>query len=169
MTITIREATLLDYEALCGLFEEVDRAHREALPDLFQEAPGPPRDFVYVRALITDSDYAVIVAEDQDVALEHGAETLVGCLVAMLRTSPDVPILVPVRYAMVDTLVVAQAYRGLGVGRKLMERAERWAHARGIPRIELNVFEFNEEARIFYEALGYTTLSRRMVKHLSRP
>jgi GNAT superfamily N-acetyltransferase len=166
MTITIREATLLDYEALCGLFEEVDRAHREALPDLFQEAPGPSRDFVYVRALITDSDYVVIVAEDRDAG--HGAGTLVGCLVAMVRSSPEVPILVPVRYAMVDTLVVAQAYRGLGVGRRLMARAERWARARGIPRIELNVFEFNEGARVFYEALGYVTFSRRMVKSLSQ-
>jgi diamine N-acetyltransferase len=165
VTVTIREATLLDYESLCDLFEEVDRAHREALPDLFREVPGPARDFVYVRALITDPDYAVIVAE-----VAHGAETtLVGCLIVMVQSSPVVPILVPVRYAMVDTLVVGQAYRGLGIGRRLMERAERWTCAKGVSRIELNVFEFNEGARIFYEELGYTTLSRRMVKHLSQP
>ncbi|MBN1247931.1 MAG: GNAT family N-acetyltransferase [Anaerolineae bacterium] len=164
MKVTIREATLLDYEALCDLFAEVDRAHREALPDLFRETDGPSRDFVYIRALITDRDHGVLVAENKESARRPAP--LLGCLIIVARESPDVPILVPIRYAMVDTLVVAEAYRGTGVGRQLMRSAEDWALGKGIDRIELNVFEFNEGARIFYESLGYTTLSRRMAKQL---
>lgn len=167
MSVAIREATLLDYEALCDLFEEVDRAHREALPDLFRETVGPARDFAYVRALIIDPDYGVFVAQGQPEVNASGRPALVGCLVVVAQTSPDVPILVPVRYATVDTLVVAQAHRGSGVGGELMVYAERWARKKGIDRIELNVFEFNEAARSFYERLGYTTLSRRMVKRLA--
>lgn len=154
----VREATLQDYESLCRFFSEVDREHREQHPELFREAAGPAREFVYIRALITDRDSAVWVAED--------AGAPVGCVVIIIRESPDVPILVPIRYAMVDTLVVAAAYRGAGVGHALMAQAEAWAERRGIHRIELNVFEFNIAARHFYQRLGYSTLSRRMVKDL---
>lgn len=171
MTVAIREATLLDYEALCRLFEDVDRAHRAALPDLFRKPSGPARDFVYIRALIADPDHGVIVAEDKDDHISpsgegRSGEGLIGCVVVMARESPDVPILVPIRYAMIDTLVVAQARRGSGVGRRLMAEAESWARRKGISRVELNVFEFNKGARAFYGNLGYTTLSRRLVKRL---
>ena len=47
-----------------------------------------------------------------------------------------------------------------------MAFAEAWVQARGIGRIELNVFEFNTGVRRFYQDLGYSTLSRRMVKRL---
>jgi GNAT superfamily N-acetyltransferase len=164
MTIAVRVATLLDYEALCDLLEEVDRAHRDALPDLFQATAGPARDFTYIRALITDRDYGVFVAELENAGDRNAV--LVGCLVIIARASPDIPILVPMRYAMVDTLVVKHACRGSGVGHQLMQHAEGWVREKGLDRIELNVFEFNQDARIFYERLGYTTLSRRMVKHL---
>jgi len=157
-SICVRDATSSDIHALQGLFAEVDRLHWEQQPDVFREVTGPTRESAYLRALITDWRTGVIVAEMGTV--------LVGCLVIRIQETREIPILVPQRYAMVDTIVVGQAYRGKGVGRRLMASAETWVQARDVGRIELNVFEFNIGVHRFYESLGYSTLSRRMVKRL---
>ena len=47
-----------------------------------------------------------------------------------------------------------------------MDAAHQWARARGLTRVELNVYEFNEGARAFYAALGYETLSRKLGRSL---
>jgi ribosomal protein S18 acetylase RimI-like enzyme len=46
-------------------------------------------------------------------------------------------------------------YRAQGLGRKLAERAISDARARGITRIELEVFSSNTRAICFYERLGF--------------
>jgi len=158
-SIQIREAIFADVPALQGLFAEVDRLHWEQQPDVFREVSGPTREDTYLRSLITDWKTGAIVAEMGTI--------LVGCLVIRMQETREIPILLPQRYAMVDTIVVGQAYRGKGVGRRLMAGVETWAQARDIARIELNVFEFNTGVRRFYENLGYCTLSRRMVKRLA--
>ena len=50
--------------------------------------------------------------------------------------------------------VAPDARRG-GIGRALMEAAEVWLRARGAPQIQFMVREGNDDARSFYEALGY--------------
>ena len=41
--IRVRQASLRDYEELCGLFDQLDEVHREARPDMFQAFPPPAR------------------------------------------------------------------------------------------------------------------------------
>lgn len=45
-----------------------------------------------------------------------------------------------------------------------MAHMETWAVSKCASSIELNVYEFNQEAISFYEGLGYKTLSRKMNK-----
>lgn len=150
----IREATPADYEALCALFQEADAQHREHLPHLFRPPPGPARDREHVLGLISAESAALLVAED-------GGE-LVGLVNVWVRETPDIPILVPHRFAVVDDLVVRSSHRRRGIGRALLERAHGWARAQGAVRIQLTVYEFNEEAMAFYRALGYQPLLRRL-------
>ena len=157
-SIDIRTARRADIPAIQNLLAQVDRLHWESQPDVFQETQGPAREDAYLRGLITDWQTVVTVAE-------VGAD-LVGCLIARIQQTPEVAMLVPQQYLMVDTLVVDEASRSCGVGNLLMAHIETWAQARDIHRVELNVFEFNALAQGFYEDLDYTTLSRRMVKQL---
>jgi ribosomal protein S18 acetylase RimI-like enzyme len=48
-----------------------------------------------------------------------------------------------------------------------MEIAHEWAVTKGVDSIELNVWEFNQEAIEFYKTLGYESASRKMNKRLS--
>ena len=61
------------------------------------------------------------------------------------------------------------AQQGHGYGRAAMQLAEEEASARGIRRIELNVFGGNDVARGLYRSLGYVETSAQMAKVLDPP
>jgi ribosomal protein S18 acetylase RimI-like enzyme len=63
---------------------------------------------------------------------------------------------------------VAEPYRGQGLGHRLMETAEDWAHRQGLPRISLSVDVRNTLAQRLYEGLGYEVETLRMTKKLDR-
>jgi len=62
---------------------------------------------------------------------------------------------------------VNEAHRGRGFGRAAMLLAEDEARARGISRVELNVFGGNEVARGLYRSLGYVESSVQMARDLA--
>jgi ribosomal protein S18 acetylase RimI-like enzyme len=65
---------------------------------------------------------------------------------------------VPVGAVHVEDVGVVAGRRRRGIGRLLMERAEREALARGRPRVELVVGVGNAAARAFYGRCGYEEL-----------
>jgi GNAT superfamily N-acetyltransferase len=52
-------------------------------------------------------------------------------------------------------LIVDERARRSGVGRALMEEAERWARERGVATVRLRSNIVRKEAHAFYETLGY--------------
>ena len=158
MNIVIRKAVAEDYSGLIGLFEEIDAIHRDNLPRLFRKPNGPIREIDYYTGLISDESTAVFVAElDEDV---------IGFVHGIVRDASGIPILVPRRFTIIDSIVVNSEYKKRGIGRMLMEAMEDWSKKNGATSIELNVYEFNKEAKTFYENLGYETFSRRLSKEL---
>lgn len=159
MSITIREAQPSDYEALCLVLDQGDAYHRRAVPHVFRAPDGPARSRDYILAIIASDDAAFYVAEEEG--------QIVGAVHILVRETPDIPILAPRRYAVIENIAVDCARRRQGIGRALMERALQWAADRGLTQVELSVWEFNEGAMAFYRELGYTTAVRRMWKDLS--
>lgn len=158
MTIVVRPATIRDYPEMCTIIQGVDELHRQHLPNIFQKPAGPCRQRDYIQSLLADETTGLFVAQAQ-------AE-IVGFVHVLVRDAPAIPILVPRRYALVDSLVVQSAFRRQGIGRALMDQAERWAQEQGAQDIELNVYEFNQEAIDFYRQMEYETISRKMSKAL---
>ncbi|MBU0492937.1 MAG: GNAT family N-acetyltransferase [Chloroflexi bacterium] len=158
MDLTIRQATLEDYEALCALLAQVDTLHGQALPHVFRAPGGPSRSREFIASIITNEHAALLVAE-------HDGQ-IVGCIDVIIQQAPDIPIMVPRRFAKIDTLVVAEGFRCAGIGRALLERAQQWAADRQATQVELNVWEFNQAAIAFYEKQGYETAQRRMWRSL---
>jgi ribosomal protein S18 acetylase RimI-like enzyme len=157
----IRPASHTDYDALVRLMDEGDTPHRNAHPDIFRAPEGPVRDREYIHNLLADPERAILVAADGD--------ELIGFVHAKLERSPEIPIMVPLEFAVIDNLVVAPGRRHRGVGTALVRAAENWAENRGLREIRLNVWEFNSGARSLYETLHYQTITRRMRKRLNPP
>ena len=89
-----------------------------------------------------DRDDGVFVAE------RGGA--VVGCLHILI----DVDFFGR-RHAHLSVVAVAPDAEGSGVGRAIMNHAERWARERTLALLTLNVFAGNARARALYERHGY--------------
>ena len=61
-------------------------------------------------------------------------------------------------------LVVPPELRGRGVGRALVDEAERWGKARGADRLVVTTALHRADAPLFYERLGFEHTGRRYVK-----
>ena len=88
----------------------------------------------------------------------------VVCGFAVLHhiVKPETPFMMVRDFLDVDEFGVDEAHRREGVGAELMAFVRDWAKEQGFHRLELNMWEFNEGALAFYEALGFTTYRRYM-------
>lgn len=66
-----------------------------------------------------------------------------------------------------EDLYVRPGYRRYGVGRRLLEDLARTCLARGYPRLEWNVLDWNQDALGFYRRLGAQSLDGWTVHRLS--
>jgi GNAT superfamily N-acetyltransferase len=158
METQIREATMHDIDSLCDLFVEVNDLHAEAVPHLFQKVKAGEVMADYLRDQIGWPGRQIFVSEQDDV--------LVGFVIVAVRLAPDAPVYVPRRFAEIEVLMVRKSCRRQGIGHALMDRAHQWATDHGINQVDLVVLDFNEDARRFYEELGYRSLNRRMWRSL---
>jgi GNAT superfamily N-acetyltransferase len=146
---TVRRARTEDYEAVCRLFAELDTLHRERVPWMFKASASVPRTAEFFAEVLSREDSAFFVAE---------ADGVIGIAHGLLRSAPELPIFVPQRWGLLDSLVVAASRRRRGVGMQLARAIEAWALGQGAAWVEASVYDFNAEARRFYAALGYLPL-----------
>ena len=71
-------------------------------------------------------------------------------------------------YGQLLALAVAEAYRGKGVGRALVDAAEAWLTEREATTIVVNSGSHRKDAHGFYERAGYELTGIRFVKELRR-
>jgi diamine N-acetyltransferase len=153
--LIIREASIADHRAISLLCAQVDALHAHGRPDAFRE-PLEPRSIAFLQERLAEADATMLVADI------GGA--VVGFARVKLGRPPEDAMHRPRVFAYVEEVVVSSDHRRLGVGKALMHGVETWARERRVGQIELTVWEFNEEARKFYESLGYTTSYRRMFR-----
>lgn len=156
--VALRPARSDDYAALCALWKIVDELHARLLPGYFRRSPRPTRAREEVEKILRAPDETIVVAE------ADGA--VIGLVHVQIYDTPPVASMVPKRRAHIDNLVVDLAARRRGVGRRLLEAATVWSRARGAEELLLTVWEGNDEATRFYEAVGFgrvnTVLGRRI-------
>ena len=76
-------------------------------------------------------------------------------------------------FVYLDDLSVAEKYRGIGIGTKLIALAENYAEDRGVPAVSLHVERTNTSARYLYQRLGYAVTDEdesrlKMTKHIRK-
>lgn len=66
-------------------------------------------------------------------------------------------------YAEIRGLVVAELFRGSGIGSQLVRRAEKWASAKKVKTIRVRTNIKRKRTRVFYNTLGYRVTKRQEV------
>ncbi len=140
MSMTVRDAMTADAAAVAGLLGELG----------YPASPGE------VATRLLRPGERVVLAESDQLAVGLAALTI-GPMLQHAR---------PV--ARVTALVVSEPARALGVGRRLMARAEELARDAGCAGIELTsaMRPERDAAHRFYEALGYERTSYRFWRPL---
>ena len=140
MSVRIRRAEAHDAAGLVELASSVGgEPGGWLISDSTWRSAGDERR--YLRAIRRHPDAAVYVAE------------LDGELVGRLSLARDPH---PASRHVADLgLMVSARHRRRGIGRALLQAAERWAREVGVSKLELHVFPHNEAARALYEASGF--------------
>lgn len=157
--ITIRRARIDDHVAVCALLDSLHGLHHEHAPSMFRPPASESDSRARLAAFLAMEGHVILVADS--------AGEVAGIARGAIRKSPAPSIFVEPHWAVLEELVVAPAWRRRGIGRLLTAAVEQWAVACGAPSIELNVYDFNADARRFYESLGYLPLTRKLRKPLT--
>jgi GNAT superfamily N-acetyltransferase len=155
LPIRVRQASLRDYEEMCGLFDELDEVHREARPDFFQAFPPPARTREQIAQWLAQADSTVLVAQSE--------EGVVGLVVLLTRVPSAFAGAVPRKVIELDNVVVRADQRGRKVGRRLLAAAVEWSRQRRATHVEVAVHDFNRDAQRFYESFGFAPSVNRLV------
>ena len=143
--VTIRAAEAADAEALADLMTQLGYETRASEMEMRMEA---------IRA---NKNYATFVAVSKGKVCG-----MIGTFTCYTyeHNSPSARIL---------ALVVSEKMRGRGVGRALIDAAEKDLARKNISRIAVNTRFERKDAHEFYEKLGYTKNGFRLVKELPMP
>ena len=136
----------------------MDLLRHQNIPHLFQTAARPSRTREFISKIIANEDAGLFTAVM--------GNRMIGVILVLIRKTAGNSILSPRRYAWIGDLVISKGFRRLGVGRSLVEKAHQWSLDKGITEIELDVYEFNKEAIIFFRMLEYQTIKRTMRRAL---
>jgi ribosomal protein S18 acetylase RimI-like enzyme len=79
---------------------------------------------------------------------------IVGFILAQYKKPSKVPFIRKRKVIFIDSIVVDENHKKMGIGRRMMEYLENIAKKKKVESVELNVYSFNKDAQKFYKALG---------------
>ena len=153
MAVVVRKARMKDLDGVLRLLRQIAALHEQGRPDIFRKSAAKYDADEFGR-IITNPDTPVFVAEADG--------TLAGYVFCQLQIRENHPLMRDMRTLYIDDLCVDEACRGRHIGTALMDAAVAFAREQRCHNVDLNVWEFNEGARAFYERCGMHTMKRYM-------
>jgi GNAT superfamily N-acetyltransferase len=149
----IRFAREDELEKVNVLRKQVNDLHVEGKPDVFKPGFGKElQDFVHV--IWEDPEQEIVVADDNG--------QLCGFAVLHHIYKPENPFMKVRDFLDIDEFCVDKEHRRQGVATQLVDFIKEYAKEKGFHRLELNMWEFNQDALAFYESAGFETFRRYM-------
>ena len=137
----IRKATLGDLNVLKNIEQEIIKAERPFDETLDKD----PISYYDLRELMMADNARVLVAEDNG--------EIVGTGFGVIRDAK--PFLNHEEYAYLGFMYTAEAYRGKGVNKVIVDALLAWAKTKGINEARLTVYSDNSPAIRAYEKSGF--------------
>jgi GNAT superfamily N-acetyltransferase len=158
--VVVRCADRDDLEQLARLYVEFHEFHVRRVPDRLLKF-----DSSHIAELHT-AILKIIEREDATVFVAEVDGQLVGLGEIYIREDAASLHKVQHTYGYLQSMMVTKAYRGTGIGSKILEAVELWAKEKNATEVRLDTWEFTEGPLEFYEKHGYSTLRRTLVRKL---
>jgi ribosomal protein S18 acetylase RimI-like enzyme len=155
----IRPAIASDIPALIALNAIAHVPHAKAFPDQLRAHIPPEMIASFFAEKLKSPSSCYLIAEEGEP---------IGALRSNFLDVAESWQSLAKRVCYIAGIVVVPAFRRRGVASALFEHIEREAIARGAT-IELDVWDFNDEAKEFFTKLGFKPVSERMYLHPKRP
>lgn len=134
----IRSATAEDIEAMLALLQALFAIEADFAFD-------PDRQRRGLELLLSRGEAARLLV------VEHDGSIVGMCTLQCLISTAEGG-----EVGLIEDMVIAEAWRGRGIGRRLLEAMEAWASTRGLSRLQLLTDRHNLPALSFYEAQGWS-------------
>ena len=150
----IRRAENRDIPRLHELLSQVLEVHAEGRPDIFIPGTRKYTDGELEEILKDDSRPVFVSTDETDTALAYAF--------CVLQRTEGANNLRDMTTLYIDDLCVDSACRGRHIASELFAYVKDYAASLGCYHLTLNVWELNEGARKFYEAMGMKPLKTTM-------
>lgn len=154
----VRFAEERDIPRINELRRQVSELHAAGRPDIFK--PGFCQE-------LQDRACTLLRGKESDILVAERDGVICGMASIEYLHRLESPYCHPRDVYYVTEFGVDEAFRRQGIGRELMDFMEADARAKGFPRIELDMWTFNQTAQAFYEALGFHTYRLYMERDLN--
>ena len=138
----IRDMESKDYPEIDRLMKELHELHVKGSPDLYTELEHPYSREEFEK-IVSDPEIIAILAEEKSV--------VIGLCIGTLRKKSG---MVEMKTMYIEDLIVDRNFRGKGIASQLYEEMEERGRNTGAKRLDLMVWEFNSDAKRFYEKQG---------------
>ena len=144
--MAIRRMQVDDIPDVQKMFADLQNLHAENEPNVFIKDVVRSESYYY--DIMNDPNKIIFVAISEN-------EERVGCIKGKVIDFKGKDILKARKYGYIDGIYVTPKYRGKLYEYKLQKELFNWFKNQGISHIEANVWEFNENAKKYYEMFGY--------------
>ncbi|MBP3871317.1 MAG: GNAT family N-acetyltransferase [Faecalicoccus sp.] len=143
----IRRAQKKDLEAIDRLLYQVLAIHEEIRPDIFIAGTKKYTDEELMSIFENEQTPVFVYTDDKD-------EVLGYCFCQMQQVK-GIANMHDRKTLYIDDLCVDGAARGQHVGKQLYDYVIQYARQQGCDNVTLHVWQGNDGARAFYEAMGF--------------
>ena len=152
--MNIRLATREDYAPVRALLMQIQAIHAAVLPKVF----NPP----HPQGITADRYQQVIAHPNKQIFVISVAAQVVAYIYAEVIQSRGDVFHRGRSWVYIHQLAVHPEHRHQGYAQALVQRVITFAQDRGVDRVEIEVWGFNQPARSLYEKLGFTLQSERL-------
>ena len=153
MDILIRFAEKEELEKVNILRKQVNDLHVNGRPDIFREG---------FCTQMQDHIYTMYESENSDIIVAVSGDDILGFATVEYILKPLSPYSLERKIYQICEFGVDKKHHRKGIATKLVDFMKQDAASKGYSRIELDVWEFNETAIEFYNAIGFKPYRRYM-------
>lgn len=145
--MNIRFAQEKDIPTLLHLLNEVLNIHADIRPDLFIKNTTKYNDMELTKIIHDTSKPIFVAVNDDDHVLGYGF--------CMIEDNPQTNNMYAKKTLYIDDICIDEMYRGQHVASTIFKAIKSYAKENHFDNITLNVWEGNDNAKAFYDVMGF--------------